>query len=170
MSLHACSPGDPRRLHPGRDIAHLFPEIATDIALKLEKGDWVLLKDFLKRSGATDADVGSAAAAFITLVVTSNQHPDEKLMQALTRSGYFEVPEAARIAWLTMLGATVLPFFWAGWRDAYAGPGSVDVPNEAIRITPIMRALAGAGPFRRKWLMFWLRFKFAVSMFWRPNQ
>ena len=118
MGLQARMSADDQRLYnPGRDVAHCFVKVVTEVARRLEDGCWPPLDAYLKDAGMGDEEVGLACQKFVEFVITS-QDSRETMFEALTRVGWFDVPERAQVAYMAYLGQVLTGIFFLGVHEA----------------------------------------------------
>ena len=164
MTLQArMSEGDPRLYNPNRDVAHNFADVVREVAARLEDGKWPAVAAMLARDGVSEEQLGQACAAFCTFVASSAEIPKERMGDALTRSGWFAVPEPAQIAYMAYLGTVMSGYFFAGVREATlqgVGPAQTcqDLRAVGARASKIMTTarwrrplIALAGRLRLAW-------------------
>lgn len=112
------SENDPRLYNVNRDVAHNFGDIVREVAGRLEDNRWPVVGQILTQHKVTEEQLGQACAAFCTFVASSVDVPKERMNEALARCGWFNVPEAAQVAYMAYLGTVVSGYFYAGVREA----------------------------------------------------
>lgn len=112
------SEGDPRLYNVNRDVAHNFGDVVREVAARLEDGRWPVVGQLLARYQISEDQLGEACKAFCTFVASAVDVPKERMNEALARSGWFHVPEAAQVAYMAYLGTVMTGYFYAGVREA----------------------------------------------------
>jgi hypothetical protein len=122
MSLQAkMSQGDPRYYNVNRDLAHNFDQLIMEVVSQCEKGTWPSLVKICQDNGVTDEQLGKVCQALCRFMFSSTDLPKESMGSCLTRCGFFDMPEVARIAILARLGIVTLGVHWTGVHEATIG-------------------------------------------------
>lgn len=109
---------DPRMLSPNRDLAHCMPGLLQATSLRFHQGTWPAVEDYLISSGVRKDELQATAQVLISLAIRMREDPSTSLEKCLQTSGWFDLPEAAKIGYLAMLGSVVLCVHAAGVRQA----------------------------------------------------
>lgn len=145
------SEADPRLYNVNRDVAHNFGDVVREVAARLEDGAWPAVKAMLARQQVTEDQLGAACAAFCTFVASSVDVPKERMHEALQRSGWFAVPEAAQIAYMAYLGTVMTGYFYAGVREAtLQGVGPAQTYQDLRAVGTRSAKVMAAPRWRRK--------------------
>lgn len=160
MTLQArFSQSDPRLYSPDRDVAHAFKPMVLLVAERIEKQSWPVVADVLAHYGVTHEQMGQTCQAFCTFVMAATERR-ETMEECLMRSGWFDQPEVAQLAYMALLGTVVSGYFFAGAREACCtGHDPVltgdDLRDHGLRCTQAMTLPR----WRRGLAKLWLRIK-----------
>lgn len=158
------SENDPRLYNVNRDVAHNFGDVAREVAGRLEDNRWPVVGEILTKYNVTEDQLGLACEAFCKFVASSVDVPKERMNEALARSGWFNVPEVAQVAYMAYLGTVMTGYFYAGVRESTiqgAGPALTyqDLRDVGSRTSKLMTAPR----WRRRFDALWSR----VRLAWR---
>lgn len=112
------SANDPRLYNVNRDVAHNFDFVVQELAKCVEDGKWPALTRLAKASGVSDRDLGKACESLILFIGVQADNPKESMASCLSRCGFMDVPETARIVAMAYLGNITLGIHHAGVREA----------------------------------------------------
>ena len=104
-----------------RDLAHCFGDVAREVAGRLEDERWPVLTKYLKDNEITMDQLGEACKAFCEFVAGTADDPNEDMGEALTRVGWYKVPDEAQVALLSIVGTVMMGYFFRGARDVTTG-------------------------------------------------
>jgi hypothetical protein len=165
MGLQARLSKDDTRLYDAnRDIAHNFPLVLQDVIMRLEKEVWPSANAVLKAIKCPEAELGKAANAFATFVVTSVDSPKETMLDALQRSGWFAVHPAAQVVVMAYLGQVMTGMFFHGAREAtIGGVGPLSSVEQLVAAGRYISRLMAYPRWLRPLIFRWLRLKEAYA-------
>ncbi len=156
------SENDPRLYNVYRDVAHNFGDVVREVAGRLEDNRWPIVGVILKEHKITEDQLGQACEAFCKFVASSVDVPKERMNDALARCGWYNVPEAAQVAYMAYLGTVISGYFFAGVREAtLGGVGPAQNYQDLREAGGRTAKLMTAPRWRRKLDAFWTRFKLA---------
>jgi hypothetical protein len=119
MTIQArFSEHDPRMYSVARDVAHNFGYITKEVADRIEDRRWGPLQALLDEKGITLDQLGAACESFCKYLVSACEIPKESMGECLQRSGFYDVPDLAQIAYMAYLGTVVAGVQWLGVRQA----------------------------------------------------
>ena len=173
MSLQArFNPQDPRLYSPDRDVAHAFKNMVRIVAERIENDEWEIVTDIKKKYQLTDQQLGQICRSFCLFVMSSTEQR-ESMSDCLTRSGWFEQPEAAQLIYMALLGTVVSGYFFAGVREARCLGDDPVLTGDDLRAIGNQCARAMAIPrWRRGLTLWWQRIRQALAALRgrQPNQ
>ncbi len=160
------SENDPRLYNVYRDVAHCFGDVAREVAGRLEDGRWPVVKEICDKYGVTEDQLGLACEAFCKFVASSVEIPKERMNDALTRSGWYAVPDVAQVAYMAYLGTVVSGYFFAGVREAtLGGVGPAQNYQDLREVGSRASKLMTAPRWRRKLDRLWERLRLTWATF-----
>lgn len=166
MSLQArTSEWDHRLYSVNRDVAHNFAYVVQELATRLTDDRWKEIGNYLRESGVTEAELGTACKAFIEFVASAASSPKESMEQALTRVGWFKLPAAAQVAYMAYLGTILSGIYFHGAREATTqGKGPCAEIPELISSGVLCEQLMTMSKWRRGLYRFVQRVKGAINV------
>jgi hypothetical protein len=102
---------------PARDIAYLYPAACQAVAGMLEDGKDAAIRKWCEQHKVGVGNLAEAMAAYCRFLNLAHQDPAETLEEAMTRSGWFDRPQAAQFAVLYYMGTVMTATFFQGIRD-----------------------------------------------------
>jgi hypothetical protein len=115
------SEGDARLYSPNRDVAHCFGGAIDELQQRVTAMKWLALREYLKKHGVTDEELGKAVQALSTFVATATHDKKENMNGTLQRSGWYELSDPAMIAVTSLLGTILMGYFWTGAKESTIG-------------------------------------------------
>jgi len=152
MQLRNPNGGDNRAYAPYRDVAHNFRFVVTEVAERLTDHRWKELHAVVLPE-PTPEQLGQASQAFITFVVSATQDKNEKMYDALKRSGWFDCHPSAQAIYMATLGAVMSGIYFNGAREAtLGGEGPCSDVAGVVRAGREFHQLISAPRWKRPWL------------------
>lgn len=151
MSLQArTSEWDHRLYSVNRDVAHNFRFVVEELARRLTDNRWKPVGEYLRLKCSEEEDLGAACKAFIDFVASTATNPKETMEEALTRVGWFKVPEAAQVAYMAYLGTILAGIYFHGAREAtLQGKGPCSEISELVAAGALCHKLMTVPRWRR---------------------
>lgn len=170
MSLNArMSPQDPRLYNPNRDVAHNFDQVIMEVAKRCEQGTWDVLVKLAQEKGLTDEDLGKACQC-ICRFVAHQPEKGESMGMCMSKCGFLECPDTARVIVAAYLGTVTLGMHWAGVREAtLAGQGPAFAYKKLRWYGLMCTKLMSLPPWKRKLYLFWRRVRLAWRTLWQKD-
>lgn len=162
------SENDPRLYNVNRDVAHNFGDVVREVAGRLEDARWPIIAEICKHYNVTEDQLGLACEAFCKFVASSVEVPKERMNEALARCGWFNVPEAAQVAYMAYLGTVMAGYFYAGVREAtLAGVGPAQTYQDLREVGSRASKLLTSSRWRRRLAAFGNRFRRAFRLIFK---
>lgn len=170
MSINArMNQNDPRLYNPSRDVAHNFDQVIMEVATRIEKGTWDILKELAKEKNITDEELGKACQALCRFVAYD---PDkgESMAVCLAKCGFLDLSSVARVIVTSYLGTVMLGMHWGGVRETTINGVGPVLTYKQLRWHGMRCAKLMTMPrWKRKLYVFWSRLNKAWRVFWQKD-
>lgn len=155
--------------NPGRDLAYCYPDMLKLVAQRFDKNAWPELRALCEREKVSYDQLCDAFISFQTSLATAGDNPDEKMIDVLKRTGWFDQNPVAQMAVLAQIGTVVYGQLFHSVREHANDPNKRTLIEEVAAAGLESCKLLRLSPWQRRLALGWRRVQLATAaLFGKP--